>query len=111
MVESHIRTKLAPLIDQSFLPERLIQDTDALRRDYEKLRVSYELARAIGVELEIDKALVKILDAAFTILPADRGVILLYGEERALVPRCVRTRAGNQDPNEEVVISSTIVVG
>lgn len=109
MVESHIRTKLAPLIDQSFLPERLIQDTDALRRDYEKLRVSYELARAIGVELEIDKALVKILDAAFTILPADRGVILLYDEERALVPRCVRTRAGNQDPNEEVVISSTIV--
>ncbi len=109
MVESHIRTKLAPLIDQSFLPERLIQEQDQLRRDYEKLRVSYELARAIGVELDIDKALVKILDAAFTILPADRGVILLYDEERELVPRCVRTRAGNQDPNEEVVISSTIV--
>lgn len=109
MVESHIRTKLAPLIDQSFLPERLIQDHEALRRDYEKLRVSYELARAIGVELEIDKALAKILDAAFTILPADRGVILLYDEDRELVPRCVRTRAGSQDPNEEVVISSTIV--
>ncbi|MCB9591740.1 MAG: FHA domain-containing protein [Sandaracinaceae bacterium] len=109
MVESHIRTKLAPLVDQSFLPERLIQDHDQLRRDYEKLRVSYELARAIGVELDIDRALVKILDAAFTILPADRGVILLYDENRDLMPRCVRTRAGNQDPNEEVVISSTIV--
>ncbi len=109
MVESHIRTKLAPLIDESFLPERLIQDASQLRRDYEKLRVSYELARAIGVELDIDQALVKILDAAFTILPADRGVILLYDEEHQLVPRCVRTKAGNQDPNEEVVISSTIV--
>ncbi len=109
MVESHIRTKLAPLIDQSFLPERLIQDTDALRRDYEKLRVSYELARTIGVELDIDKALVKILDAAFHLLQADRGIILLYDERRELVPRCVRTRAGNQDPNEEVLISSTIV--
>jgi len=109
MVESHIRTKLAPLVDQNFLPERLIQDNDQMRRDYEKLRVSYELARAIGVELDIDRALVKILDAAFTILPADRGVILLYDEEHELVPRCVRTRAGNQDPNEEVVISSTIV--
>ncbi|HJL16654.1 MAG TPA: adenylate/guanylate cyclase domain-containing protein [Sandaracinaceae bacterium LLY-WYZ-13_1] len=109
MVESHIRTKLAPLIDQSFLPERLIQDQDALRRDYEKLRVSYELARAIGVELDIDKALVKILDAAFQLLQADRGVILLYDDEHELVPRCVRTREGNQDPNEEVVISSTIV--
>ncbi|MBX3272597.1 MAG: FHA domain-containing protein [Sandaracinaceae bacterium] len=109
MVESHIRTKLAPLVDQSFLPERLIHDADQLRRDYEKLRVSYELARAIGVELDIDRALVKILDAAFTILPADRGVILLYDEKRDLVPRCVRTRAGNQDPSDEVVISSTIV--
>lgn len=109
MVESHIRTKLAPLIDQSFLPERLIQDSDALRRDYEKLRVSYELARAIGAELDIDKALVKILDAAFQLLRADRGVILLYDEERELLPRCVRTREGGQDPNEDVVISSTIV--
>lgn len=109
MVESHIRTKLAPLIDESFLPEKLIQDGDQLRRDYEKLRVSYELARAIGVELDIDQALAKILDAAFTILPADRGVILLYDAEHELVPRCVRTKAGSQDPNEEVVISSTIV--
>lgn len=109
MVESHIRTKLAPLTDQSFLPERLVQDTEALRRDYEKLRVSYELQRAIGVELDIDKALVKILDAAFQLLQADRGVILLYGESQQLVPRCVRTRAGNQDPNEELLISSTIV--
>ena len=109
MVESHIRTKLAPLIEQSFLPERLIHDNDALRRDYEKLRVSYELARAIGVELDIDKALVKILDAAFQLLEADRGVILLYDEDRELAPRCVRTKAGKQDPNEEVLISSTIV--
>lgn len=109
MVESHIRTKLAPLMDQSFLPERLIHDMDVLRRDYEKLRVSYELARSIGVELDIDKALVKILDAAFQLLQADRGIILLYDEHRDLVPRCVRTRAGNQDPNEEVLISSTIV--
>ncbi len=109
MVESHIRTKLAPLMDQSFLPERLVHDLDVLRRDYEKLRVSYELARAIGVELDIDKALVKILDAAFQLLQADRGIILLYDEHRSLVPRCVRPRAGNQDPNEEVLISSTIV--
>ncbi|MGF1467203.1 MAG: adenylate/guanylate cyclase domain-containing protein [Sandaracinaceae bacterium] len=107
MIESHIRTKLAPLTDQSFLPEKLIHDGDSIRRDYEKLRVSHELARAIGVELDIDKALVKILDAAFQLLPADRGVILLYNEERELTPRCVRTRDGVS--SEEMVISSTIV--
>jgi adenylate cyclase len=109
MVESHIRSKLAPLADQTFLPERLVQDPDVLRRDYEKLRVGYELQRAIGVELDIDRALEKILDAAFQLLPADRGVVLLYDELRQLAPRCVRTRAGHIDPNEDVLISSTIV--
>ncbi|WP_053234630.1 adenylate/guanylate cyclase domain-containing protein [Sandaracinus amylolyticus] len=109
MVESHIRTKLAPLLEQSFLPEKLVPDVDHLRRDYEKLRVSYELARAIGAELDISKVLNKILEAAFQLLPADRGVILLYGDDRVLQPRCVRTRAGNQDPNEQVLISKTIV--
>lgn len=110
MVESHIRTKLAPLLEQSFLPEKLVHDPDTLRRDYEKLRVSYELARAIGAELDIGKVLNKILEAAFQLLPADRGVILLYADnERKLEPRCVRTRAGNQEPAEQVLISKTIV--
>ncbi|MDQ3034878.1 MAG: GAF domain-containing protein, partial [Myxococcota bacterium] len=110
MVESHIRTKLAPLLEQSFLPEKLLHDVDHLRRDYEKLRVSYELARAIGAELDIQKVLTKILEAAFQLLPADRGVILLYDEEsHILAPSCVRTREGKQDPNEQVLISKTIV--
>jgi adenylate cyclase len=118
MVESHIRTKLAPLLEQSFLPEKLVHDTEHLRRDYEKLRVSYELARAIGAELDIQKVLTKILDAAFQLLPADRGVILLYDTEsvpgtKHLAPRCVRTRSGGNssagEPTEQVLISKTIV--
>jgi adenylate cyclase len=113
MVESHIRTKLAPLMDQSFLPEKLIHDADTLRRDYEKLRVSYELARAIGAELDIHKVLNRILEAAFQVLPADRGVILLYDDARVLQPSCVRTRASNgsqsSEATEQVLISKTIV--
>ncbi|MEM9074521.1 MAG: adenylate/guanylate cyclase domain-containing protein [Myxococcota bacterium] len=108
MVESHIRTKLAPLLDQSFLPERLVQDNDALRRDYEKLRASYELMQAIGVELDVDRLLAKILDAAFSLLPADRGVVLLYDEAHELKPRCVRTKAAKAT-GEEVVLSTTII--
>lgn len=108
MVESHIRTKLAPLQDQSFLPERLVQDNDALRRDYEKLRASYELMQAIGVELDVDRLLTKILDAAFQLLPADRGVVLLYDDEHELKPRCVRTKQ-QKAAGEEVVLSTTII--
>jgi adenylate cyclase len=108
MVESHIRTKLAPLADQSFLPESLIQDQAQLRRDYEKLRVSYDLSRAIGVELDIDALLAKIIDRAFELLPADRGVVLLYDEKGELVPRCVRTKKKSAQM-EEVVLSTTII--
>jgi adenylate cyclase len=108
MVESHIRTKLAPLAEQSFLPESLIQDVAHLRRDYEKLRVSYDLSRAIGVELDIDALLAKILDRAFELLPADRGVVLLYDDNGELAPRCVRNkRKSAQD--EQVVLSTTII--
>ncbi|MAQ19832.1 MAG: adenylate cyclase [Sandaracinus sp.] len=107
MVESHIRTKLAPLLEQNFLPERLVQDGAALRRDYEKLRASYELMRAIGVELEVDKLLAKILEVALELLSADRGVVLLYDDEGELSPASVRTKKGN--PDEEVVLSTTII--
>lgn len=106
MVESHIRSKLSATSDMSFLPERAISDADQVRRDYEKLRVSYELARAIGVELDIDKLLAKILDTAFLLLAADRGVVLLVDEDKQLKPRCVRTKHG---ADEEVVLSTTIL--
>ena len=113
MVESHIRSRLG--MEQNFLPEGLVPDNATLRRDYEKLRVSYELARAIGAELDIQKVMDRILAAAFQILQADRGIILLYGDDdksptgKTLQPRAVRTRQGTQDPNEPLLISSTIV--
>lgn len=108
MVESHIRTKLAPLIDQNFLPAHLVEDEADLKRDYEKLRASYELMRAIGVELDVDRLLNKVLDAAFQLLPADRGVVLLYDDDHELKPRCVRMKDQNAN-TEEVVLSTTII--
>jgi adenylate cyclase len=108
MVESHIRTKLAQLAEQSFLPEGSITDVAALRRDYEKLRVSYDLSRAIGVELDIDALLNKILDRAFDLLPADRGVVLLYNDNGELAPRCVRNKRRSAQ-EEQVHLSTTII--
>ncbi|NOY90866.1 MAG: GAF domain-containing protein [Deltaproteobacteria bacterium] len=113
MVESHIRSKLSPLQDHNFLPEKLLTDVDSLRRDYEKLRASYEVTRAIGVDLDVDALLAKVIDATFQLLPADRGVILLYednedSDERTLEPRCVRTRKV-QAQGEELVLSTTII--
>ncbi len=107
MLQSHIRTKLAPQVDQSFVPEKAIQDIEHLRRDYEKLRIGYELQRSIGIELDLDKLLGKILDRAFEMLAADRGVVLLFDDNDQLQPRAVKTRKARGDEN--IVLSSSII--
>jgi adenylate cyclase len=107
MVESHIRSKLSQQVAQNFLNERMIRDESTLRRDYEKLRVSFELTRAIAGELDVDKLLAKILSTAFELLAADRGVVLLFDDAHTLQPRCVRTKRGNS--SEEVALSTTII--
>ncbi len=107
-IETHIRSRVAETSDR-FLPEGQVQDIAVLRRDYEKLRISYELSNSIGVEMDLDNLLSKILDRAFDIFPADRGVILLRmdGVEH-LVPMVVRTRDPKTD-TENVRISQTIL--
>jgi adenylate cyclase len=105
MMESHVRSKIAAELQQ-FMPERSVQDVEALRRDYEKLRISYELQRAVGAELDLDRLLEKILERSFDLLSADRGVILLF-EEGELKARCSRARR----PGPEELVVSRAVVG
>ena len=107
MVESHVRAKLLQAAEQHFVPERLVTDVAALRRDYEKLRVSFELTRVIAGELDVDRLLEKILSTAFQLLPADRGVVLLLDPGGTLQPRCVRTK--RSEANEQVALSTTII--
>lgn len=107
-IETHIRSRMAESSDR-FLPESQVADINLLRRDYEKLRISYELSNSIGIEMDLDNLLAKILDRAFDIFPADRGVILLRmdGVEH-LVPMVVRARDPKTD-TENVRISQTIL--
>src|SRR5262249_801310 len=79
-----------------------------LRRDYERLRIGHELARAVGSELDLDKLLPKILDKAFELVGADRGVILLEDPAtKEMKPSFVKTRSGKSDPN--IVLSKTVM--
>jgi adenylate cyclase len=105
--ESHIRQKIAAQTGREFLPERELTDEKTLRRDYEKLRIGHELARALGAELDLEKLLPKILDKAFELLGADRGVILLMGSSDELVPRYVKQKDGR--PTENIVLSKTVM--
>lgn len=107
-MESHIRKKLAaPQDEDRFLPETEISDEEQLRQDYEKLRTGYELQRSIGLELDLDRLLNRILELSFEFLAADRGVILLFDDDSELQPRAVRTRTGKA--NEDIILSQSII--
>ncbi len=105
LTESHIRQRIQA--DTGFMHEKQIPDDKILRRDYERLRTGHELALAVGTELDLDKLLPKILEKAFEMVNADRGVILLMDERGELVPRFVKTRTGKSDPN--IVLSKTVM--
>jgi adenylate cyclase len=105
-VESIVRHKVD--VDQrDFLPEKQIPDAEQLRRDYEKLRIAHELGRAIVGVLDLDQLLPRILDKSFELLPADRGVILLYDEAGVLAPRYVKHKSGQHD--EQILLSKSIL--
>lgn len=106
LTESHIRGRIQANTGD-FMPEKQIADDKILRRDYERLRIGHELARAVGSELDLDKLLPKILDKAFELVGADRGVILLMDEQQKLQPRYVKTRAAKSDPN--ITLSNTVM--
>jgi len=88
-----------------FLPEHELQDVETLRADYEKLRLAHELGRSIGLSVDIDALLEKILMKSFELIPADRGVILLM-ESDGPKPKVWRTRDGR---NDEIALSQTIL--
>jgi adenylate cyclase len=108
-LESIVRHKVdaAQANRADFLPEKQLFDVEHLRRDYEKLRIAHELGRAIVGLLDLEELLPRILDKAFDLLPADRGVILLYDTEGKLTPRYVKHKTGRDD--DQIVISKSII--
>ncbi len=101
-----IGTQIAALA-KGFLPyDQVSHDTQQLRVDYERLRITWELTRDIGLERDLNKLLEKILFALFKFVNADRGVILLTEADGSLQPRVARRRDGTDAPIE---ISSTIL--
>ena len=106
LTESHIRQRIQAQTGD-FMPERTLTDEKVLRRDYERLRIGHELARAVGSELDLEKLLPKILDKAFELVGADRGAILLSDDKGELIPRYVKTRDGKGDTN--IGLSRTVM--
>ena len=91
---------------KGFVPYEQIQhDPGQLRVDYERLRLTWELTREIGLERDLDQLLHKILMSLFKFVNADRGVILLR-EGDTLHPKAAHRRDGTEAP---IQVSSTIL--
>jgi putative nucleotidyltransferase with HDIG domain len=88
--------KLIPLVSTDFLPEKDISQDISIREDYEKLRITYELQRDIGSEIEIDSVLNRILDRTLEFLKYDRAIILLLNEERKLKVRAYKNNTNGK---------------
>jgi adenylate cyclase len=92
---------------KGFLPfDQIAHDGQQLRVDYERLRITWELTREIGLERDLDRLLEKILNSLFKFANADRGVILLTDEGGVLQPRVAHRRDGTDVP---IQVSSTIL--
>lgn len=96
---------LEPHEQERFLPEREIANEADLRADYEKLRLTHELQKAIGIELNLDRIFHSILDHTFKSLDCDRAVILMEDDNGEFKPRAIKTRK----QGETVRISSTLI--
>ncbi len=95
-------------VDKGFQPfERIGGDVNQLRADYERLRMSHELTRDIGVERDTQKLLDKVLNSILKFVSADRAVIFLKDEGSGdMVPQAMQRRDGTQAP---ITVSQTIL--
>lgn len=92
---------------KGFVPfDQIKGDPQQLKVDYERLRLTWELTRDIGLERDLDELLRKILLSLFKFVNADRGVILLRDDTQNLQPRAAHRRDGTEAP---IQVSSTIL--
>jgi len=92
---------------QNFRPAEQIQELQALKREYEKLRQAYEFHRQVMSQQGDQKELFdQILSVAFELLSADHGVILKRDDAGQFTAVAVRQRASAQG---NVVVSDTLL--
>lgn len=108
--QTAIRSRLQAAQESSrrFLPEADIADSKALRDDYEKLRVAFELNQSLGTVVDAHEVMDRILEKAVEITRADRGVFLVIDDAGTPQPLAVRHRDGTPS-EQQVQVSQTIL--
>src|SRR5690606_17752725 len=108
MLSDQVQSQVQSRVDAKshFPPVGEITNIEALKADYEKLRIAHELSQKLSVDTELDVVLQKIVDESFQLIRADRAVILLYDRDtNTLHPRYVRQKR----EGEGITLSSSIL--
>jgi adenylate cyclase len=105
LLQFQVQSDQEAIQQDRFLNENEITDEIILRRDYEKLRITYELQRDIGIELDLDKVLQRILNCTFEFLNCDRGIFLMADEDGNLKPCAYKTKK----KDKKFALSSTLI--
>jgi len=106
-LESSIQGSLYRESAEEFLPVDLVPSVDALKRDYEKLRLASRLHREVAFDVRLEVLLPRVLEHLFGLFKADRGVILLDDGHGDLKPGAVKVRG--RENAESIQLSQTIL--
>lgn len=94
-------------MEPDFRPAESVRDDRQLRRDYERLRVAYNVSNAIGLETDLGQLGARIVEGIRDVLPADTIVVML--RDPALVAGELVTLASYADRGNEVRIPRAII--
>ena len=72
--------------DTGFLPVEKLNDERVVRRNYERLRVAYEVARNVGLETDLKRLAHSIVEGILEVLQADTAIIVLKNIKGELEP-------------------------
>jgi len=82
---------------ESFVKAEEEADDKIIRRDYERLRVAFDLAVAVGLETNLEALGQHILERTKSVLPADTAVVMLRSEQGDLVPLASLVESDNAE--------------
>lgn len=99
-------------VEPDFRPADSVRDQAELRRDYERLRVAYDISNAIGLETDLEALGQRIVEGIRDVLPADTIVVML--RDPALASKVegqgeLVTLASHADRGHDVRIPRAIV--
>ncbi len=91
------------------LTDRKDQRIEQLEKNNRNLITLYELSEKLISSISLRELLDVIIELIFKSIDADRGFLMLFDEEKHLIPKAIKYRDSASEGDEQITISQTIV--